>query len=113
MTKAEKFFYKNAGFSYDPKRQTPEQGQRETAARLAHAEATAKANGWYTEWEDDPHGGMYIDEDDDPDQRFYSAVLYDEDGKMLANLGGIDTDDMPYRRVVEAELALEALAAGH
>jgi hypothetical protein len=113
MNKAEDFFYEHAGYSYDPKRQTKEEGRIETAALYARAEKTAKENGWYCEWEYDPDGGSSAGEYDEPDQIYYSARLYNEEGEVLASLGGIDDNTMPYKRVVEAELAVEALAGGH
>jgi hypothetical protein len=90
--------------------------------RLAKAEAEASKRGWHTHWEIDP------DADNEPTDTYFvsgapqwQALLIDEDGQCIASLGGIDLgyDDTgdeitpesnpPYRRVVEAELALEAL----
>jgi hypothetical protein len=53
--------------------------------------------------------------EDDPDGTVtgehpaWIATLYDPQGTLAASLGGIDAPEGdPYRRVVEAELALEA-----
>ena len=45
------FFLSRAGYSYDPKTQTPMQGRIESAKRLAGAEKWARANGVYFVWE--------------------------------------------------------------
>lgn len=102
--KAVAFFYKNAGSSYTPGKETRAQGKRRGAQALARAEAEASARGWEVEWEEDDYGERA--ENGGP---MYVAILKDEHGNVLGSLGGIDDDTDPYRRVVEAELALEAL----
>ena len=77
------FFVKSAG------RDVRRDQQRRGAARLATAESEAAARGWRTEWSGD------------------TATLRDGE-RVLAEMA-IDCD-RNYRRVVEAELALEALA---
>lgn len=49
----EEFFYKHAGYSYDPATETEEQGKRRGAAQLATAERFAAALGLSYSWEDD------------------------------------------------------------
>ena len=51
--KAVAFFHKHAGYSWDPKKETHEQGRRRCARELADAEQTAAARGWRVEWEHD------------------------------------------------------------
>lgn len=82
----------------------------ETAWDLARAELEATSRGWYCEWEHDPDG-MDTLGDIPPEEvsEVLYCVLYDEDGEVLSSLGGIVDPDRNYARVVEAELALEAL----
>lgn len=113
---AVKFFYKHAGSSYMPGKETPAQGKRRGAKRLAHAEAAAKRRGWEVEWDHEQSPDLsWADEEQREDiEEVLDAVLKDEHGHVLASLGNITfgRDSMAnrnYRRVVEAELALEAL----
>ncbi len=109
----EQFFYDNAGWAYDPKWETPEHGKAVCAILLAKAERTLKQKSDVTvEWEYDPEPW---DGDVEWDGPVYVAIMIretDESGReILSNLGGIamtNLDD-PYRRVIEAELALESL----
>lgn len=115
MDDAEQFFYERAGYSYDPTTQTQDEGRRETAHLLAVAERWAKREGVRFEWMDDwtigvPHAEFFSAEaypDGDPQTCEALLVLNDQD-KVLASLGCIDDADADYRRVVEAELSLEA-----
>ena len=108
MDHDEKFFYLNAGFSYDPKRETEEQGRRRTARELADAEAYAEREGWEMSWEPDyaEPGTLVI-------------YLSDENGDVLAAVGGVEPtegdDDLTNtdRRLYYAELALEATEGGY
>lgn len=104
MTKAEQFFYDKAGYSYTPGTETPEQGRENGAKRLALAERFARANGWTYQWvpDDDDCG----DGDSTPEVR-EGCILRDADGKVLESLWGIGDASAGYRRVVEAELALD------
>lgn len=112
MTKAEQFFHDNAGFSYDPKTETPEQGKRNTARALARAEAYAKKAGWQFEVEPDPDADeSWMDATcrNDHGGTAWQVALYDETRQyVLASLGGCYGDG-DYERVVKAELALEAM----
>ena len=130
------FFLKHAGYSYDPATQSPMQGRIQCARQLAKAERQARDAGISYQWEvdqgidssdwiaDNEDGGKYCN----PWQTWY-CICYGpqiendngegdidiEPGKILASLSDIDFGrdgepwGDPYRRVVEAELALEAL----
>lgn len=50
------FFYENAGWSYDPETQTPDEGHWETARHLAKAEEWAHENGIEFLWVPDEDG---------------------------------------------------------
>lgn len=92
------FFFDNAGWSYDPKTQTEEEGRMETANRLALAEAFAQEAGIEFTWE--------------VDEVYDGATLYCCQCVQFpsACLGGIDVDETDdYARVVKAELALELI----
>jgi hypothetical protein len=97
------FFRKHAGFVVGKSAQG--------AWKLARAELEAASRGWYCEWEDDPDGFDTLGEIPPEEvEEVLIAVLYDENGEMLASLGGIVNPDRNYARVVEAELAVDALA---
>jgi hypothetical protein len=111
LTPDEKFFYDQAGYSYDPKTETQEQGRIKCAKRLAQAELCAKQNRVRYEWErDDITSKDFSDEK--PYYSLYVCVAY-HNGKAIDSLGGIDfgrgnrPHGQPYKRVVEAELSLD------
>jgi len=98
--KAVDFFKKHAG------------AKARGARRLADAEAEAEERGWKVDWEDDPEEWQG---DDERPFEVLTAVLRDGEGNVLDSLGGIGMtgnrlEDQNYGRVVEAELAVEALA---
>lgn len=114
------FFIANAGYSYDPKTQTPIQGRRECAKQLAFAEKRAHERGCSFSWEIDPNvtSADWISDFKDGGKHRHPwhtwlCVARDENGTAFASLGGIDFGRNgepwgdPYRRVVEAELACE------
>src|SRR5277367_5306292 len=107
---AVKFFYKHAGSSYTPGKETKAQGKRRGAQALAHAEAEAKRRGWRVEWEHSQEEYQMGDAETEHPNEVLDAVLKDEDGHVLASLGSIGDPSRSYGRVIEAELALEALA---
>lgn len=118
MTKAEQFFYEHAGYSIKLT-ETAEQGKLRCAQELAEAERIASNLGWQYEWVDDwevgSHakfygpGSVYYNSQQEPDT-CESCRIYDPAcNQTLASLGCIDNADNNYRRVVEAELAEEAL----
>jgi hypothetical protein len=115
MTEEEQFFYEHAGWGYFQGKETPEEGRLSGARELARAEKASKDRGWWVEWRQDD---MPFDDDvHDPNEYGYIAVLFctvpfSGGREPLDSLGAIDAEDGdPYRRVVAAQLALEALTA--
>lgn len=111
LTPDQQFFYNQAGYSYDPKTQTKEEGKRECAIALAEAEFIAKARNVRFEWRKDD-----ITSEDFSDEKPFYRLWYciaRFNGDVISSLGGIDFGrnkspfGEPYKRVVEAELCLE------
>jgi hypothetical protein len=104
------FFYDNAGYSWDDTRETPEQGKVRTAEKLAAAERFALDQDWYFEWDIDKDA--HLDRPSgiiQPEDKAYYCELWDSAGdNLLQCLCGIWEPTREYRRVVQAELALEA-----
>lgn len=117
------FFYANAGYSYDPREDTPEEGRHRCAQALAYAEQWARDNDATFWWARDDDAEMM----DGYDRALWrcDAII---DGELRASLGGIDIGEGspypygcgclgeptsrtrdPYCRVVEAELASEVM----
>ncbi len=128
LTRDQLFFYEHADYSYDPKTETAEQGRIRGAIALAKAEEHARNTAWEFDWVYDEDGCIGCDCDNEEcacssgaDHETLCCILrtsepscYDGHGNsvggaVLASLGGICGADSNYRRVVEAELALEAL----
>jgi hypothetical protein len=108
------FFLKHAGYSYDPKTETPMQGRIKTAHKLAQAEKYAKNHDWIFEWGDDWDDPKHCDKSNGDGTEYKPKTceycyLYNDVSDVLASLSCIDDADADYRRVVEAELALEAM----
>jgi hypothetical protein len=123
------FFVSQAGYSYDPKVETALQGRQRAAKRLAAAERWADAQRLVAVWQNDPDCGpddfdFEADKDHVREHGAVGCILYrpcDDHGteckhaECLGSLWGI-TESLDnrqrdaYRRVVEAELALEAMA---
>lgn len=108
------FFLKNAGFSYDPKKETPFKGRVRGARSLAEAERRASAEGCTFEWtQDDTTNREFTDEG--AEYPLWHCLMRDAAGKAVGSLGGVDFGEDgapwgdPYRRVIEAEMACEAL----
>jgi hypothetical protein len=86
------------------------------ALDLARAEREMQRRGWTVEWvPDDAADWSWMDQpgferERERDHEVYGAILKDRDGEQLASLWGIFDPDKHYMRVVEAELASEALA---
>lgn len=97
------FFKEHAGYMV---------GRRaEGAVNLARAEYMVQQLNWEYEWEEDPDGWSTLGDIDPKDvEEVLGCVLKDGSGDVVASLGGIIDPDRNYRRVVEAELALEALS---
>lgn len=111
------FFYEWAGSSYMPGKETEAEGRLRNAQEHATAEALARGLGFAFNWTIDPNGdsrefakGKRYD--------LWECVAYNGDGDAVGALCGIDFGRNeapwgdPYRRVVEAELAMDALSGG-
>lgn len=107
------FFLEHGGYSNPP-------GRVASAVELAEAERAADKADAYCKWELDLDGDASFVDDWPSEERkewkqqeheCLSCTLCDKDGMVLASLCGIwdPTDD--FRRVVEAELAQEALGS--
>lgn len=122
MNTNEQFFYENAGWSYDPKTETSEQGRQRCAKLLAQAEAWAKSNGVSYEWSKDditnkdalaPGIFPIAASEPGPEYRLDQVLCYHH-GEIIGSLGGIDfgygvhRSQSDYKRVVEAELVIDA-----
>jgi hypothetical protein len=106
LTPAEQFFYDHAGYSWRVD-QTEEEGHLETARQLAQAEEWARVHGLTYLWAEDwtVHHSKEFGQDVDSCEY---VELVNEDFDVLASIGCVDDSDADYRRVIEAELALEA-----
>lgn len=110
-----RFFFKHAGYSYDPKKETKLQGRWRCATALALAERKANNVGLRFEWSVDPDCDSSEFSEEKPAWALWQCLARGQDGKPCASLGGIDFGrrgepwGQPYKRVVEAELAAEAL----
>lgn len=113
LTEAEQFFYDHAGYDWDNHDgETEEQGHERCARELAQAEQWAMLRGAYVLWNEDwsvNHTDEYPDAYDSEPQTCEYATLW-LDGEVVTSLGCIDDADDSYRRVIEAELASEALS---
>ncbi len=103
------FFFKHAGYSYQPGVETRVQGRWRCARDLADAEKHAQAMEWTATWEQDPnhaHEGCAC-----AALEHLTCLLVNRRGEVLASLSGVCGADVNgYARVVEAELAQEARA---
>jgi hypothetical protein len=113
LSKDERFFYDHAGWSYNPQTESKLAGHMNSAKQLAEAERQVRNLGWRFDWQDDwtvgSHTAEYGKDCGEP-ETCESCIVYSEVGTILASLHCIDDADHNYRRVIEAELALEALA---
>ena len=102
--RAWRFFMEHAGYATPP-------GPVMCAAALARAEERAEAAGLTFEWvSDDCPDLSWMDEAQAArDHEVLGCIVRDPAGQHLASLWGIVDADASYRRVVEAELAAEAL----
>jgi hypothetical protein len=107
LTNDERFFYENGGYSWNPATETEEEGRRRTARDLARAMKWARDNGYSFQWEWDE---WY--EDNGSVGPYVGCVMRDPMGNVVASLWGIEDEGpvpVPYYRVIEAELASEAM----
>ena len=111
LQNAYRFHFANAGYT---------KGRRaEGALDLARAEREACARGWDYEWPFDedhdrgPRDWGWPEKDvkrwEETEHEVLCCTLMDEEGEGLAALYGIWDANRNYARVIEAELALEAL----
>lgn len=106
------FFFRRAGYSYNPATQGEIAGRAAGALDLARAEYLAWDRGYTFHWEVDDIDSSYFS-DEQPPWRLWGCIMRDRDGNVVQSLGGIDFGrdgspwGEPYRRVVEAELACE------
>lgn len=113
LNTAQKFFYRESDYSYDPKTETERQGREKCARRLARAEALASKCGYSYHWTIDADISSREFTNDGPEYQLWQVIMFDADGMVCGSLGGVDfgPDGTPwgaaYRRVVEAELASE------
>lgn len=111
----EQFFYEHAGWSYDPKTETKEQGRRRGARLLAKVERWASQTGVSYEWDQDGLTNRDFQEitNENPEYYLWRVLARDADGAVIGSLCGVDFGKdgqpwgNPYRRVVEAEISLE------
>jgi len=112
------FFAKWAGSSYKAGATPAQKRASKLSSARAYAEAEIEAvnRNWKVIWEDDPEGWDSLGDIDPSEvEEVLSARLVDENGRTLASLGSItfgknSVESRAYGRVVEAELALEALS---
>ena len=106
MTKQEQFFYDHAGYSWNAAQgETEEQGHIRCAVELARAERWMQEVGIEARWENDPYADpMDWDGEGPMGEEAFCCIVGTE------SLCGICDPDSNYRRVVEAELAMEAMA---
>lgn len=79
------------------------------ALSLARAERDAQAEGLFFEWQHEPYVDPKDWEDCDMPEEVLWCACRTEDGECLASLCDIGDPSRDYRRVVAAQLALEAL----
>lgn len=106
MTRSDwQFFMNHAGYATPP-------GRVVCAALLARAEVRAQEAGLTFEWvwDDDADLSLMTDREREKDHEVMGCVVHAPEGQVLASLWGVTDPDRNYIRVVEAELALEALA---
>lgn len=101
IREAWKFFHEHAGHADPP-------GRAACALELAKAEKLAKARGYEIRWQDDPEP-WDGDADMPVPEKVETAFLVNDEGEVLESLSSIGDADDNYRRVVGAELALQAL----
>lgn len=105
------FFEEWAGYSRRPD-EKPRNAQRRNARELAVAEYVLEEEHPETEviWEVDDDGAFFWREEGEVFDGCFGARIPDPERKQfsLAAIGGITDPDANYRRLIEAELALEA-----
>ena len=103
MNSTEQFFYDNAGWAYDPKTETSDQGRQRCARSLAVAEQWRITNGAWFQWEQDDINDEYLT------PLFWCGMYLPGHKHPVQSLGGIDDRGSTYARVIQAELALQEM----
>jgi hypothetical protein len=111
---AVRFFFSNAGYSWNPSTENRTQGRWKCAREMAQAERAAIDCGMRFEWSAD---GLTNREWTNEGEEYgtWQCLAYDAAGGCVASLCGIDFGNGGepwgdnYKRVVEAELAMEAI----
>lgn len=98
-----RFFLDNAGYATPP-------GRAQCALDYARAERDASSLGLHAEWVNDPQGMQDAYHDGRTPETVLGCVIYNAQRQHLASLWQIEDPSWDYRRVVEAELAEEAIA---
>jgi hypothetical protein len=107
MTKAEQFFYDNAGYSYKPG-ETENEGRIRCAKTLAQFEEAAELAGVEYQWViDDCADWSWMDEARKEEHEAFGCVATLASTGGQTSLWGIVDPSNEYRRVVQAELAME------
>lgn len=109
LARAVAFFHEHAPYCWDPARETEADGRLRTARRLAAAEAWLEATESERDWREEETAAG---DDEGTWVVIYSCTVRTPHGD--ASMGGIDLDPDgfagdTYRRVVEAQLALEIM----
>lgn len=118
MQTPRQFFKQYAGWSYDPKKETPAQGKDRGARRLAAAERKASLAGFAFQWQLDPCTDSSDFSNERPPWKLWQCLMLDAEGECRQSLHAIDFGrdkepwGDPYRRVVEAELAVSEFYEG-
>ena len=108
------FFLKNAGYCYGP-HETKMQGRIRGARALADAERKARNGGFSYRWTVDEMVDSNSFEGSDEPWQLWQCGMYNSEGRIVNSLHAIDFGrdkspwSDPYRRVVEAELAIDGL----
>jgi hypothetical protein len=110
------FFFDCAGYSHDPRKESPLAGRVRVALDSVLIEARGREAGLRFEWVMDPYMDSSEFSDERPAWPVWSCTCFAyEDNTVLASLGCIDFGrgkqpwGEPYRRIVECDLAYEAL----
>lgn len=112
LNSAELFFFRNAGYSYDPKTETQTEGRIRMARDLAAAAKRVREEGYEYNWSIDDIDSSDFDDEHEP-HKLWQCFMIDPKGNVVESLGGIDlgADGEPdieeYAMVVAAELASE------
>src|ERR1700730_698036 len=99
LTSAERFFFDQAGYVYDPKTETADEGRARGARDLAEAETWAKSVGLTFVWDYDQEVSYTDFEDESPNTVYETAAAF-LNGTVVASLGAIGDASDEYRRVV-------------